>query len=102
VESYWLLLSADYRSQFARNAEILASEVERVRALPEPLHCGVATVCLRAGKGFVFDRFAMAQRREKGLITAEELEAKLRAARIIFVPIDPRASTDALRIPRGR
>jgi hypothetical protein len=102
VESYWLLLSADYRSQFARNAEILASEVERVRDMPEPLHCGVATVCLRAGKGFVFDGFAVAQRREKGLITAEQLEAKLRAARILFVPIDPRASTDALRIPRGR
>jgi hypothetical protein len=102
VESYWLLLSADYRSQFARNAEILASEVERVRDMPEPLHCGVPTVCLRAGKDFVFDGFAVAQRREKGLITAEQLEAKLRAARILFVPIDPRASTDALRIPRGR
>jgi hypothetical protein len=96
MEAYLLPISAEYRSLFPAGAAVMKQEVARIRAVPGPVACTIAAVCRLAGKPFVLDRFAMAQRIKAGRWTAGELEARVHAAGIRNEPIDPRASADFL------
>jgi uncharacterized protein YqgC (DUF456 family) len=96
IEPYLVLASPEYRSRFAEHAAVMRQEIDRVRAIPGPVACRIAAVCRFAGKPFVLDRFALAQRIKAGRMTAEEAEVRVRAAGIRDEPIDPRASAESL------
>jgi len=96
LEPYLVLTSPQYRNLFPASVDILQQEVARIRAIPGPVHCLASSVCRRAGKPFVFDRFAMEERVKTGHLTQGELDARLRAAGIRIEPIDPRVLVNSL------
>lgn len=91
VEPYLVLASRDYRALFPRHVEVMKAEVERIRSVPEPVHCTILTVCRLAGKPFVFDLFALEERLKKGIVTPAQLDAKATAMGLRYETIDPRA-----------
>jgi hypothetical protein len=94
MESYLVLASSEYRAEFTRGADIVASEIEQVRSMPGPVLCRVLTVCFRAGKAFVFDEFAIQQRLRTGRVTAAEIDEAASMLRV--VGSDPRTMSESL------
>jgi hypothetical protein len=100
LEPYLALASPAFRAGFYENSLVAAREVARVRAIASPIViCSIQTVCLRAGKPFLYDAFAQWQRmRVEGVPIAEGI-ARLSARGIpmsSFEQIDPRASVEVL------
>jgi hypothetical protein len=96
LESYLTLVSPDFRAGFARNAQVMALEVERMRGIPDPVVCSSPVVCQRAGKAFVIDEFAVGQRVKTGRLSAAELKAREQALGARFVRVDDRVSIRVL------
>ncbi len=88
-DPYLLLVSPDFRSAIAERAKIVESEVERVRAIADPVSCSIHTVCYLAGKAYVFDQFSADQQIATGRATREQIAAEESGIR--FEPIDPSA-----------
>lgn len=88
-DPYLLLVSPAFRSAIAERSKIVQSEVERVRAIADPVSCSIRTVCYLAGKAYVFDQFSAEQRIATGRATPAQIAAEESGIR--FEPIDPRA-----------
>ncbi len=71
------------------------SEIERVRDIPGPAFCNVPMICRWAGKLFVMD-YAMGLAMATGKMTAEELQARMKAEGITRVAVDPRTVSRSL------
>ena len=61
-DPYLLLTSPAYRFAIAEKSRVFDHEVERIRAIRDPVSCSIRTVCYLAGKVFVFDLFPVQQR----------------------------------------
>lgn len=96
-EPYLFMASAQYRSLFSANAEVMQNEAARVHEMAGPVNCSVLLVCRIAGKPFVYDSMFIEQRIRTGRLTPEDLRHKIEAAGIRFVNADPRVSTSVLR-----
>jgi hypothetical protein len=94
VEPYLVLASPEFRRLFHENADVVRREVERVRNIPDAVHCSVITVCRLAGKPFVFDPFAIEQRVKTGKLTPDQVTAAIAARGIRFEQIDSRATAE--------
>jgi hypothetical protein len=97
IEAYLLLISPSYREQFYKNAEMTRAEIERIAAIPGPVHCDVETVCRAAGKPFVYDDFFIGQLGTVGRLTLPELGCRVLAEGFRREWIDLRASDLALQ-----
>ncbi|HYS49500.1 MAG TPA: hypothetical protein VEM36_12085 [Xanthobacteraceae bacterium] len=96
AEAYLVLTSSEYRGLFPAAVAVMEREVVRISAVPGPVACTVMTVCRRAGKAFVWDHFATANRIRTGRVTEAEFAAKFRAQNIRAESIDPRAAIEPL------
>jgi hypothetical protein len=94
LEPYFLWFSSDYRGQFQKNVAIMLSEVERIDAIPGPVHCTILTVCRDAGKPFLLDEVSVEQKLAAGALTRTELTAIM--STIHTEAIDPNASMQTL------
>jgi len=97
LEPYLLFASPAYRAEFSHNTAVMRSEVERIAAIPGPVHCSIDSVCRAAGKRFALDVFFIGQRGATGHLTASELKASITAQGIKQETIDPRASIRPLQ-----
>lgn len=95
-EPYLVLTSQAYRDNAQRALVIAAKEADAIRRSVGLAVCTIPTVCRQAGQPFVVDRFFMSQKVAVGLLSAAELEARIRQAGISVVAIDPDASTRPL------
>ncbi len=95
-EPYLVLTSQTYRDNAQRSLTIVAKETDAIRKNVGLAVCTIPTVCRQAGQPFVVDRFIMHQKIAVGLLSAAELDARIRQAGISIVPIDPDASTRLL------
>lgn len=93
LEPYYLLASPNYRAQFSKNAEVLRSEIGRVREIHGTTVCSILSVCRAAGKPFIYDVFFIGQRGATGRLTAAEIDAR----GIGYEFIDRRASLQPLQ-----
>jgi hypothetical protein len=91
-DPYQLLLSKDYRQNYANDATIALHEIDRIRRIDGPVSCSIKSICYLAGKDFVFDPWAMGQRLRTGRMTQSELDKEIRKGGIKFEGIDQRAS----------
>lgn len=95
-EPYLVLTSQTYRENAQRSLAIVAKETDAIRKNVGLAVCTIPTVCRQAGQPFVVDRFIMSQKVAVGLLSAAELDARIRQAGISVVAIDPDASTRLL------
>lgn len=95
-EPYLVLMSQTYRENAQRSLAIVAKETDAIRKNVGLAVCTIPTVCRQAGQPFVVDRFIMSQKVAVGLLSAAELDARIRQAGISVVAIDPDASTRLL------
>lgn len=91
-DPYLLLTSPAYRFAIAEKSRVFDHEVERIRAIPDPVSCSIRTVCYLAGKAFVFDLFPVQQRVATGRATDADIAAATSTMR--FETIDKRARWD--------
>src|SRR5262249_18926142 len=74
LEPYLVLTSKAFREESRHAASAMNAAIARIAAIPDPVSCGVMTVCYRAGKAFVYDPFWMEQRVAKGQWTKAAAE----------------------------
>jgi hypothetical protein len=84
LEPYLVLTSSAFREELRQNAAAVDAEIVRVRTIPGLVSCSTMTVCYRAGKAFVYDRFWMEQRVAKGEWTKDAAERAIREKGIRF------------------
>lgn len=101
-DPYFLLFDASYREKYARETAAVLSEAERVRQLPGPVSCSIRTVCYLAGKGFVYDDWAMGQRVATGAASQEQIDAEVKRQGIRFEQVDGRAEWHPILLFCGR
>jgi hypothetical protein len=105
VEFAYVLTSADYHAEAARNAASMRAEVAAIAAMPVPVACSNLVLCRMAGKPFVYDHFYVTQLIATGRMTAAELKARLESAGIRLVANDERTTARSLHrrwpSPRG-
>lgn len=97
LEPYYLIASADYRAQFGRNTEIMQSEVRRISAIPDAIHCSNSLVCRAAGKPFTLDVFFVYEMGITGRMTDADLSTRIYARHTEYREIDPRANVSSLQ-----
>jgi hypothetical protein len=86
----WLwATSADYRRAIERRDAVAKAEIARVSEIPGAVACSMQSLCFRAGKAFVYNDFAAAQRLATGRVSAQDFESEKAAVR--FEKIDPLA-----------
>jgi len=84
LEPYYLFFSSDFRLGIMQRVEVTNAEIERIRDMPGPVSCSIMTVCYRAGKSFVFDRFWVEEKLATGTATREEVSDAIAKAGIRF------------------
>jgi Dolichyl-phosphate-mannose-protein mannosyltransferase len=92
AEPYKLISSDAFRAELAEAIDAVKSEVKRIRAIRGNVSCSVTIVCYWAGKAFVWDAFALAQRVATGQWSQQQLDRRAREARIRFENIDDRTN----------
>jgi hypothetical protein len=95
VEPYLLLLSPSFRQETAHKADVTKGEIERISAISGPVSCYLMTVCYRAGKAFVFDRFWVKEKLATGMASQEKVDAA--SAAIRFESVLPQAAWSRIR-----
>jgi hypothetical protein len=98
LEPYLILFSPSYRANMQESVTAMAHEIERVSALPEPLHCSIDTVCYRAGKKLVYDSFFVAQQIATKHWTIEQVQAAIGDQGIRFEPVADRVQPPKMRL----
>jgi hypothetical protein len=89
---YRVLASPAFRLLMYEHALVAQAEAMRIRAIPEPVVCSIATVCRMAGKAYLFDHFNVMQRIRTGRLSGDELSKATAALHARFEMIDRRAS----------
>ena len=89
LEPYLFITSPQYRNQVREQVSVSNQEIARIRALPGPTVCDVLSACVRAGKSFEFDGYAMSQRVATATWRAEQLEQALAVRQLRFVTVAP-------------
>jgi hypothetical protein len=98
AEAYLTVASPTYRARFEKSTELVMREVEAIRAMEGAIVCSTGTVCRLAGKPFVYDAFAQAQRVLTGNLKPDVLNARIAAQRLTFVANDARTRASALHV----
>jgi hypothetical protein len=96
VEFAYVLASADYRAEAARNAAVMRTEVATIAAMPGPVACSNLVLCRMAAMPFVYDHFYVTQLIATGRMSAAELMARLQSAGIRQVVNDERTTAPSL------
>src|SRR5262249_42309138 len=89
-EPYLMIASSTFRQDVANRIDLMKSEVARNATISGPVSCSLMTVCYRAGKPFVFDDFAVAQRIATGRASKEQIDAEEKSRGIRFETVEPR------------
>jgi hypothetical protein len=98
LEPYLMLFSPEFRQEAAKRADVMNSEVERVRAMPGAVSCSNMTVCYRAGKTFVYDPFWVGQKLASGTSTQAQIDGAVARAQIQFETVDPKLAIEKRRL----
>ena len=96
-ESYLVLASPSFREECHQHSIALNNEVLRIRAIPGPVACEPATVCYRAGKAFVYERYWVQQLIATGRWTEEAIDKAIRERGIRVEMMSP-----SLMLPKRR
>ena len=88
ADPFLLLVSPEYRASVNEQAAILNRELQRIRAIPDPVACSFQSICFLAGKAFVYNNFAVDQRIATGRSTEKEMREATRGIR--FETVDER------------
>jgi hypothetical protein len=98
LEPYLMLFSPEFRQEAAQKADVMNSEVERVRAIPGAVSCSNMTVCFRAGKTFVYDPFWVGQKLATGTSSQAQMDDAVARAQMRFETIDPKLAIEKKRL----
>jgi uncharacterized membrane protein len=94
LEPVLTVFSAEYRQSMVQQAALMEEEVARVQAMTGNIACSVPTVCVRAGKDFVYDDFLIGQRVRSGRWTEAQRQAAIAANAVTFVEVNPSSEWD--------
>jgi hypothetical protein len=93
VEPYLLLASPTFREELRLNRATMEEEIRRVEAIPSrAVACSDPTICYRAGKAFVYDKFWVEQMIATGKRTKEAVDRTILDRGIRIEQIDPKAT----------
>ena len=88
---YFFSTSEQYRLSVHEQEKFTNREVVRIQSQSGPVSCSVMTVCYLAGKSFIYDDFAMAQRVATGTWTDDRLKKEVMAQQVRFETISDSA-----------
>lgn len=88
---FLLPLSPAFRADIDRRSAAFEREVARVAALPGTIACDRMSICLRAGRPFVYDPFGVHCHLVTGRWSEAEVAAAVARRGIVFVTTDPEA-----------
>ncbi|MGO9982876.1 MAG: glycosyltransferase family 39 protein [Rhodomicrobium sp.] len=98
LEHYLVFTSPSFWAEEQQNLAAFNAEVARVESIPGPVSCSMMSVCYRAGKAFVYDRFWMPQLIAKGEWTRSAVDHAILDRGIQFEVIDQRAAPKKKRL----
>jgi hypothetical protein len=96
MEPYLVALSPAYRASMAEHSKVADDETKRIAAIPGKVLCSLATVCRRAGKPNVVDRFKQQMLIDTGVTSEAEFAARLRREGIRQEEVDWRVSIHSI------
>jgi hypothetical protein len=92
MEPYLLALNPAFRASMAEHSKVADAETKRIAAIPGKVFCSLGTVCRRAGKPNVVDRFKQQMLIDTGATSEAEFAARLKREGIRQEEVDWRVS----------
>jgi hypothetical protein len=96
LEFAYVVFSPEYRALASDYSAIARAEAARLAAIPHPIACWNLVICRMSGKAFVFDHFKVSQMVATGAYSWDQIASLVRAQKITFEAVDPRARIDSL------
>ncbi|MGO9461551.1 MAG: hypothetical protein ACLPWS_20350 [Rhodomicrobium sp.] len=88
-EFYLVLASPSFREDYRQHAAALNAEIARIRSIPGPVSCQPISLCYRAGKDFVYERYWVQQLIATGRLTQDAVDQAIPERGIRFEAADP-------------